>query len=78
MDDEFQALLAETIKTGDADDTAKLVEMVNEADNVHPMAYSNLYFAYRADVINTIQPKNDNWVLPGDYTYNYDAPELYD
>ncbi len=76
--EEFQTLLAETVKTGDAEDTMKLLDMVNDADVVRPIVFGNSYFAYRTEVIEGISPKNDNWVLPGDYTYHYDADALYD
>lgn len=36
-DAEFQSLLSETVKTGDTEDTLRLLDMVNEADNVHPI-----------------------------------------
>ena len=77
-DEEFQALLAEASKTGDAEQEAQLLQMMNEADVVHPLYYTQVYFAYRTDMIEAIEVKSDNWVLPGDITYNYDCEALYD
>ena len=68
-DEEFQAILTEASKTGDAE---------QEADVVHPLYYTQVYFAYRTDMIEAIEVKSDNWVLPGDITYNYDCEALYD
>lgn len=77
-DEEFQAILTEASKTGDAEQEAQLLQMMNEADVVHPLYYTQVYFAYRTDMIEAIEVKSDNWVLPGDITYNYDCEALYD
>lgn len=77
-DPEFQELLSEAAKTGDPDQEKQILDMMNQADVFHPIYYMGVYFAYRTDVISAIEAKSDNWVLPGDITYNYESDALYD
>lgn len=72
QNDEFQAMLDDALVTFDEDEVNKMIEIFNEEVPHYGLTYNTNQFAYRTG-IKDFRTCGDNFMFPGDWTYDYDA-----